>query len=112
MAVNRTGFKQTSYGLEIDKDLEAQLTYTFDWSNWLNTGDTVAGVEYSAAARRNDPTPITIVSSGVADNDTDTYVELSGGQVDKTYIITAKVSTQDGLVDRRNFRVNVVNRSA
>lgn len=112
MAVNRTGFNQTNYGLEIDKDVEAQLTYTFDWSNWLESGDNIAAVEYSAAARRNDPTPLTIVSSGIADSATDTYVELAGGQASKTYIITCKITTQDGLIDRRNFRVNVVNRSA
>lgn len=112
MAINRTGFYQTNTGLEIDKDVEAQLVYTFNWSEWLEEGDTIETVEYSAAARRNDPTPIVIVSSGIADSNTDTYVELSGGQTDKTYIITAKVTTSDGIVDRRNFRVRCVNRSA
>jgi len=112
MAVNRSGFYQTNYGLEIDKDVEAQLSYTFNWSDWLEQGDTIASVEYTAAARRNDPTPITIESSGLADSNTDTYVELAGGQADKTYIITCKVTTSDGLVDRRNFRVKCVDRSA
>ena len=112
MAVNRTGFYQTSQGLEIDKDVEAQLVYTFDWSDWLDTGDSISAVEYTAAARRNDPTPITVVSSGISDANSDTYVEISGGQADKTYIITAKVTTTNGLVDRRNFRVRCVNRSA
>lgn len=112
MAINRAGFYQTNTGLEIDKDVEAQLSYTFDWSTWLDTGDTIATVEYSAAARRNDPTPIVIESSGITDSNSDTYVELSGGQADKTYIITCKVTTADGLVDRRNFRVKCVNRSA
>lgn len=112
MAVNRTGFYQTSQGLEIDKDVEAQLVYTFDWSEWLDAGDSISQVEYTAAARRNDPTPITVVSSGITDSNTDTYVEISGGQADKTYIITAKVTTTNGLIDRRNFRVKCVNRSA
>lgn len=110
--VNRSGFDQTAYGLSIEKDVEAQLIYTFDWSTWLADGDTIASVEYSVAARRNDPTPIVIESSGITDSSTDTYVELSGGQVDKTYIVTAKVTTSDGVIDRRNFRVNVSNRSA
>jgi hypothetical protein len=112
MAVNRTGFNQTNYGLEIDKDVEAQLTYTFNWSDWLDGGDTISTAEYSAAARRNDPTPIQIESSGIADSNTDTYVEISGGQADKTYIVTVKITTANGLIDRRNFKVNVVNRSA
>ena len=112
MAINRSGFVQTNQGLEIDKDVEAQLVYTFDWSTWLEQNDTIATVVYTAAARRNDPTPIVIESSGITDSNTDTYVELSGGQENKTYIITAKVTTTDGIVDRRSFRVKVVARSA
>lgn len=110
MAINRTGFLQTNTGLEIDKDPEAQLTYNFEWSDWLDTGDGIASVEYSVTARRNDPTAITIVTSGV--DGTKTYATLSGGQADKVYIVTAKVTTTDGLVDRRAFRVNVKNRQA
>ena len=112
MAINRSGFVVTNTGLEIDKDPEAQLSYTFDWSNWVETGDTISTVEYTVAARRNDPTPIVIESSGITDSNSDTFVELSGGQADKTYIITCKVTTSDGLIDRRNFRVKCVNRSA
>jgi len=112
MPVNRTGFDQTSSGLNIEKDVEAQLTYTFNWSDWLPQGDSLSTVEYSVAARRNDPTPIVIESSGITDGNTDTYVELSGGQADKVYIVTAKITTNDGLIDRRSFRVNVTNRSA
>ena len=112
MNANRTGFNQTNTALEIDKDVEAQLIYTFDWSVWLNNNDTVATVEYTAAARRNDPTPIVIQSQGITDAGRSTYVELSAGQADKTYIITAKVVTSDGITDRRNFRVKCVNRSA
>ena len=112
MAINRSGFQVTNTGLVIDKDTQAQLAYTFDWSNWLDNGDTIAAVEYTAAARRNDPTPISIEASGIADSSTDTYVELSGGQADKAYNITCKVTTANGLVDRRAFRVNVLDRHA
>lgn len=111
MAINRAGFVVTNTGLEIDKDPEASLTYTFDWSEWVESGDTVATVEYDVAARRNDPTPPTLEGSGVS-GDYKTFVTLSGGQTNKTYIVTAKVTTSDGLIDRRNFRLNVVNRSA
>lgn len=111
MAINRSGFQATNTGLTIDKDPEAQLTYTLDWTDWLEDSDTISTATWSAAARRNDPTPITIETSGIS-NDTKTYVELSGGQADKTYVITVEVATSDGLEDRRNFRVNCVNRSA
>ena len=57
MAINRSGFQATNTGLTIDKDPNAQLVYTLDWTTWLATGDTLASVVWSAAARRNDPTP-------------------------------------------------------
>lgn len=110
MSINRTGFELTNVGLQIDKDVEAQLIYTFNWSDWLDTGDSLSTAEYSVAARRNDPTPLTIESEGVQGNSS--YVELSGGQTDKTYIVTAKITTANGLIDRRSFRMNVVNRMA
>jgi len=110
MAINRTGFTQTPLGLEINKDVEGQLVYTFQWSDFLAEGDSLSTVAYSVAARRNDPTPVTIESSGISG--TKTYVELAGGQQDKTYIVTAKITTADGIVDRRNFRLNVVERTA
>jgi hypothetical protein len=110
MAVNRTGFYQTNYGTEIEKDVEAQLTYTFEWASWLDTGDTIASAVYSVGARRNDPTPVVIESEGVSG--TSTYVELSGGQINKTYIVTCKLTTTNGLIDRRDFKLNVTKRGA
>lgn len=110
MAINRTGFLQTNTGLEIDKDVEAELTYNFEWSDWLDTGDSLSAVEYSVSARRNDPTAVVIASEGISG--TKTYCHLTGGQADKVYIVTAKITTANGHVDRRAFRVNVKNRQA
>lgn len=110
--MRRTGFEQTNSALVIDKDVEAQLTYTFDWSEWLESNDTISAIEYTVAARRNDPTPLVIENSGIINDNTKTFVELSGGQVDKTYIVTCKITTTDGYIDRRNFRIEVKARSA
>jgi hypothetical protein len=112
MAINRTGFEILNTGLQISKDPAAQLTYTLSWSEWLENSDTISSVAWSAAARRNDPTPLVIESSGVDGTSTQTYVELSGGQDGKTYIITATINTVDGLTDARNFRVVVESRAA
>ena len=111
-SLRRTGFEQTNQGLWVTKDVEAQLIYTFDWSQWLETGDTISTVSYTLAARRNDPTPIVKEDEGVDGTSTKTYVEISGGQADKVYIVTAKVTTSNGLVDRRNFRLECVDRAA
>ena len=111
MSINRTGFKQTNFGVEIEKDTVAQLIYTFDWREWLDQGDTVSTVAYDVAARRNDPTPVSIITEGVSES-TKTYVELAGGQEDKTYVVTADITTANGLRDRRNFKLKVVTRRA
>jgi len=105
-----TGFEQTIQGLTIQKDTEAQLFYTFDWVDWLPDGDSLSSVEYTVQARANDPDPLIKESEGITG--TKTYIELSNGQVDKTYTVTAKITTSDGLIDRRSFRVRVQDRSA
>lgn len=110
MATQRSGFEQTIQGLTIPKDTEAQLVYTFDWSQWLPTGDGIATAVYTITARANDPDPLAIHSQGVSGNNT--YVELKEGQEGKVYTVTCKVTTTNGLIDRRNFRVKVLARSA
>lgn len=105
-----TGFYQTIQGLTIEKDPFAELTYTLDWAQWLPTGDSLASAIWTISARVNDPDPLIKVSNGI--QGTKTYIELSEGQEGKTYVVTAKVTTTDGLIDRRYFRVKVLNRSA
>jgi hypothetical protein len=106
----KSGYTQTLQGLTIEKDTEAQLIYTFDWSEWLPTGDSLAQALYTIAARSNDPDPLEIESQGISS--ASTYVELSNGQEGKTYTVTCQITTANGLIDRRNFRVKVLARSA
>jgi hypothetical protein len=105
-----TGFIQTTQGLQIEKDTEAKLVYTLDWVDWLPQGDQLSTVNFTITARANDPDPLTRVSQGI--QGTKTYVELRDGQEGKTYIVTAAITTNDGLIDRRYFRVKVLDRSA
>lgn len=109
MAITQ-GFVQTIAGLQISKDPEALLTYTLDWVDWLPTGDQLSTATWEIVARANDPDPLLKVSDGITG--TKTYIELDEGQVGKTYTVYCKVTTVDGLEDRRFFRVKVENRSA
>lgn len=111
MAIERSGFTQTIQGLTIEKDTEARLIYTFDWVDWLPTGDTISSSSYAITARANDPDPLAIHTQGNSDG-TKTYVELKEGQEGKTYTVTCTINTTNGLIDRRNFRVKVLARSA
>lgn len=109
MAITQ-GFVQTIQGLQITKDPEAQLVYTLDWADWLETGDTLSTATWTVQARANDPDPLLKVSDGV--QGTKTYIELDEGQVGKTYTVFCKIATTNGLEDRRFFKVKVENRSA
>jgi hypothetical protein len=105
-----TGFEYKNNILQISKSPAAELAYFFDWVNWLDDGDNIASVSYTIQARANDPQPLTNQGHGV--QGTKTFVSLSGGQVDKTYTVTATVETGNGLTDSRYFKVNVQHRSA
>jgi len=106
-----TGYKQDTEGAYIEKDPQAQLVYTIDWTQWLASGQTITAADYSLQVRANDPAPLVKESSGIAPGDLKTYVELSGGQVGKVYKVTCEITTDDGAVDLRYFRVKVENRS-
>jgi hypothetical protein len=111
MTTATTGYNQDTLGSWISKDASARLVYYMDWSEWLPVGDTIATASYTLQVRANDPTPLVRQSQGVQSN-TISYVEISGGGVGKVYTITAAITTADGLVDRRSFRIKVENRSA
>ncbi len=107
----KTGYQQDTQGSWIAKDPAAQLTYSMDWSQWLEEGDTISTVTYTLQVRANDPEPLIKESQGVQ-GDTLTFVEVSGGQVGKVYTVTANIETANGLIDSRYFRIRVENRSA
>lgn len=105
------GFQLIENQLWISKDPEAQLFYTFDWHEWLSPTDTIVSETYTIAARVNDPNPLVMLSEGI-DSDVKTYIELSGGQLGKSYAVSVTVTTANGLIDRRTFKVKVEQRSA
>jgi hypothetical protein len=105
-----SGFEQSIQGLTTRKDTNAQLIYTFDWSDWLPTGDTITASNYVITARANDPDPLAIHTQGRTT--TTTYVELKEGQEGKVYSVSVQITTANGLIDRRTFRVKVERRSA
>jgi hypothetical protein len=106
--INRNGFEETTSGLYITKDPAAQLIYTLDWTNWLEGGDVITSATWTVVARRNDPSAIVIESSNFTSNLT--YVELSGGQVSKTYVASVVIVTANLLTDSRKFKIDVKDR--
>lgn len=106
-----TGYKEDTDGVYIQKDRLARLVYTLDWSEWLPQGASITAVDYTVQARVNDAAPPVLHSEGVVSG-TKTYVEISGGSVNKTYAVTAQITLDSGETDRRSFRIKIENRSA
>jgi hypothetical protein len=104
------GFQIINQQLWIAKDPEARLIYTFDWGDWLSGADTITTADYTVTARVNDPAPLVKITSGISGNKT--YITLSAGQIGKSYTVAVKVTTANGLIDNRNFKVRVEQRSA
>lgn len=105
-----TGYKKDTVGSWIAKDPLAQLLYQIEWNQWLPSGDGLSAVTYTVSTISGDAAPLTKVSSGISG--TQTYVELSGGTAGEIYTVSATVTTDDGLIDSRAFRVKVDDRYA
>lgn len=106
-----SGYKYDTEGAYIEKDRLAILTYTMDWTDWLAAGEHIDAVTYSITAPTYNPTPLTISTSGIQAGNKITYVKLAAGTVNKIYTVTAAITLDNGLQDRRSFRVKVENRS-
>lgn len=106
-----TGYKQDAIGSYIEKDPGARLIYSMDWSQWLPQGTALSTVSYAISARANDANPPVKHSQGLAESNTWTYVEISAGTVGKIYTVTATITTDSGLTDKRSFRIKIENRS-
>ena len=112
MTITISGYQQDNLGAWIAKDPSASLVYSLDWTEWLGTTDAIQSVDVTLQVRANDPQPLVLVSSGKDSPGKVTYCQLSGGQVGKVYTVTTEVTTENGLIDSRSFRIKVENRSA
>lgn len=104
-----TGYKKDTVGAYIDKDPGSRLIYSMDWSEWLPLGDTLSTATYTISTIAGDTAAIVKHSQGVEGGDV-SYVELSGGSAKEIYTVTATVTTVDGAIDKRRFRLKVNDR--
>jgi hypothetical protein len=84
------------------KDPEAVLDYTFDWSDWLATGETISSYTVTV------PAGITKDSDSQADGVV-TYW-LSGGTAGTAYRVECKIVTSAGRTDELSIWIKVVER--
>lgn len=86
---------------EYPKDPGAVLDWVFDWTRWLQEGETISSSTFSATAG------ITITDDDM--QATYTTVWLQGG-AQKVYSLTNTITTTQGRTDRRTITIKVKER--
>jgi hypothetical protein len=104
-----TGFLRDNEGIYITKDLDAILTYSLDWSDWLQNGETITSNLFTVESISGDAYPLTKVSQ--SNTNTVCTVKISGGTAGKIYKVFDTITTSGGLTERRYFRIKVETRS-
>jgi len=93
------GFQKDSEGYFIYKAAGADKDYQIDFTKWLN-GDTLASVIWTV--------PAGITKDAESYTPTTARIDLSGGTVNKNYIISCDVETALGNSDVVKFRVVII----
>ena len=103
-----TGYKKDSESLFIDKDPEATLIYTFDWTNWLGANDateTISTSNWTVDTITGDSDPIIVSSSVIATGNKKAVITLTGGTAGNIYTVRNTITTSDSQTERKFFRV-------
>ncbi len=84
------------------KDPDAVLDWSFDWTDWLANGEVIS-------------TSIFIVTAGIVVNSTSNTTQgatvwLSGGTDGRPYLVTNRITTNQGRIDDRSITIRVKNR--
>ena len=86
---------------QFQKDPDAILDYTVDWSRWLGT-DTILTSQWTV------PTGLTEVSA--TNTPTSATVWLSGGTAGQSYPVTNRITTAGGRTEDRTITIRVEER--
>lgn len=81
------------------KDPDAILDYEFDWSAWLQSGETIASNEVTVIG--------SITKESVTANDTAVAAWVSGGTVGETATIACKITTSAARTDERTISLRI-----
>ena len=87
----------------IDKDPNAVLDYSFDWTAWLAPlADSIESVEFVLQS------PLTKTGDSFTPNEA--VVWVGGGTVGATFSVTCRITTTQGRTDDRTVFLKIVER--
>jgi len=98
------GFYRTPDGArEIKKDDDGELTYWFDWTDWLGADR----IDTQVLALADSPT-MELVGSGTIHDGLRVEAKVRGGAIRDRAKLSCKITTVAGEVDERTFYIRVV----
>jgi hypothetical protein len=81
------------------KDPGATKDYSFDWSDWLQTGETISTSSWSVTSG------ITQVSE--SETTTTTTIWLSGGAAGQRYLCTNTITSSGGRTEKKSIVIDI-----
>jgi len=107
-----TGYLKDRIGAYIEKDPQARLDYSIDWTDWIAGGDIITNSHWTISTITSDPLPMTQWTSNIfTTTPAITTVYLANGSVGNTYTITNRITTSNQIVEERFFRIVVKDRT-
>lgn len=87
------------------KDPDAVLDYTFDWTDWLEDGDTIA--TFNVALDAPPDSVLVVNSDDILTGATGVVAWLSGGTLGQLYPVRCRITTLHDRTDDRTMLVPV-----
>lgn len=88
--------------IDFTKDPDDVLDYSFDWSAWLATSETISTSDWTPSAG--------IVVDSETNTTTTTTVWLSGGTAGQPYTVTNRITTNQARTVDRTMTIRVKNK--
>lgn len=97
-----------------EKDPDAVLDYKFDFAalrngrgteDYLASGETILSVTVTSSSG-----DLVVDSYALADSDSSVICWLSGGIVNTSYLVTARITTSESRTDDRTIQIQVLER--
>jgi len=86
------------------KDSDAKLDFGFDWSQWLNAGETIDSYVITTSPCGIENIYDTSTASGSV------IVWLTSGSPSTRYLVSCLISTSGSRIDERTINIDVKNR--
>ena len=103
-----TGFKRDQKGAFIEKHPDANIQYAVDWTDYLNSGDTISTAVATIETITGDASPLALptdASTDVVVSGAVVNIRLNGGTSGNEYNVDVRINTTNGDADVRRFRI-------